>query len=206
MVAGPCNDDDSREHRKSTEAMKSPEKIVWAVLMSLVFVPGVWAGQDQGESSSSKPAEQDQVPDQSTNPPAKKKGQKQGTKGTTAPDPAPPAAANGDDPISQRINNTAKAEHDVEVGRYYEKKDKFDAAIDRYKEAAQLLPSYGLPLRLMGEAYEKKHFLPEALQAYEKYLQAAPKADDAEDVRKRVARLRAEIQEDERRRASATKP
>jgi tetratricopeptide (TPR) repeat protein len=86
------------------------------------------------------------------------------------------------------------------------KKEKYDAAIDRFKEAADLVPTYALPNKLMGEAYEKKHFLPEALQAYEKYLQIAPKAGDAEEVRKRVARLHTEMQDDDRRRAAAAKP
>lgn len=177
-------------------------------MLALLFcVPAALAAPQQGESSSSRPPAEDQPPaaDQPSPQPAKK-GQKSGTKGTQAPDPAPPASASGDDPISRRINNTATAEHDVEVGRYYEKKEKYDAAIDRYREAAQLLPTYALPLRLMGEAYEKKHFLPEAAQAYEKYLQVAPKADDAEDIRKRVARLRSDIQEDDRKRAAASKP
>jgi tetratricopeptide (TPR) repeat protein len=86
------------------------------------------------------------------------------------------------------------------------KKEKYDAAIDRFKEATKLLPDYALPYRLMGEAYEKKKFLPEAQAAYKKFLEVAPKDKDADEVRKRVERLQGEIQEEDRRRAAATKP
>ncbi len=74
------------------------------------------------------------------------------------PPPPPP-----DDDITRRIYNSAPAEHHVEVGRYYLKKEKYDAAIDRFKQAIELLPKYALPYRLMGEAYEKKRFFPEAV-------------------------------------------
>lgn len=120
--------------------------------------------------------------------------------------PAPPAAPDGSDPISRRINNSAPAEHDVEVGLYYMKKEKYDAAIDRFTEAAKLRPDYGLPYKLMGEAYEKKKFLPEAMHAYEKYLTFASSAKESDDMQKRIARLKADIQEQDKRRAAATKP
>jgi len=120
--------------------------------------------------------------------------------------PAPPAAADGGDAISRRINNSAPAQHDVEVGQYYMKKEKYDAAIDRFKEATKLMPDYGLPYKLMGEAYEKKKFLPEARQAYQKYLTYSISSKEGEDIRKRVARLDGEIQEQEKQRAAATKP
>lgn len=94
----------------------------------------------------------------------------------------------------------------MEVGKYYFKREKYDAAIDRFKEATRLLPDYALPYRLMGEAYEKKNFLPEAQAAYKKFLQVAPNDKDAGDVRKRVERLQAQIEEQDRRRAAATKP
>jgi len=94
----------------------------------------------------------------------------------------------------------------VEVGLYYMKREKYDAAIDRFVEATKLMPEYGLPYKLMGEAYEKKKFLPEARQAYQKDLTYNISSKDADDIRKRVARLDGEIQEQDRRRAAATKP
>jgi tetratricopeptide (TPR) repeat protein len=117
------------------------------------------------------------------------------------PPPPPP-----DDDISRRIYNTAPAEHDVEVGQYYMKKEKYDAAVDRFKHAIELLPKYSLPYRLLGEAYEKKHFYPEALAAYQKYVELFPKAGDAENVRKRITRLQETIRDQEKRREKAAKP
>ena len=138
--------------------------------------PGGPQDSPSGSSSSSKPSAQN--------------------KGTQ---PAPPAAPDGSDPISRRINNSAPAQHDVEVGLYYMKKEKYDAAIDRFTEAAKLMPDYGLPYKLMGEAYEKKKFLPEARQAYQKYLASNISSKEAEDIQKRVARLNGEIQDEEKR-------
>jgi len=168
--------------------MRIPGSILAAACLAVFVWPAAALAQDSGsqeESSSSKP-------------PPKTKG-----KGTQ---PAPPAAEDKSDPISRRINNSAPAQHDVEVGQYYMKKEKYDAAIDRFKDATVLLPDFALPYRLMGEAYEKKKFLPEALAAYQKFVEVAPKDKDADEMRKRVARLQGEIQEQERRRAAATKP
>jgi tetratricopeptide (TPR) repeat protein len=160
------------------------------LLATVCLVALVWPGAARGQSSSSQ--------DSNSKPSQKQKG--------GPPAPAPPAAADGSDDISRRINNSAPAQHDVEVGQYYMKKEKYDAAIDRFKDATQLLPKYALPYRLMGEAYEKKKFLPEALAAYQKFIDVAPKDKESEDVQKRVARLRGEIQEEDKRRAAATKP
>jgi len=85
------------------------------------------------------------------------------------------------------------------------KKEKWDAAVDRFKDAAKLLPDYGLPYKLMGEAYEKKKFLPEAAEAYRKYLTFSISDKDADDVRKRISRLQGEIEEQQRKREAATK-
>jgi len=166
-----------------------------AVFLAVLVVP---AARAQG---SNPPAPAGQEPGSSSSKERKTPAETQ-----TPPEPAPPPAPDGSDPISRRINNTAPALHDVEVGMYYMKKGKYDAAIDRFKDATVLLPEYGLPYRLIGEAYEKKKFLPEALQAYQKYLTFNISDKEAEDIRKRVSRLQSEIQEQEKRREAATKP
>lgn len=94
----------------------------------------------------------------------------------------------------------------MEVGQYYMKREKYDAAIDRFVEATKLMPDYAQPYKLIGEAYEKKKFLPEARQAYQKYLTLKISPKDAAEIEKRVERLDGEIQDQERRRAEATKP
>ena len=141
------------------------------------------SSQESSSSSSSKPSTQ--------------------TKGTQ---PAPPAAPDGSDAISRRINNSAPAQHDVEVGEYYMKREKYDAAIDRFTEAVKLMPDYAQAHKLMGEAYEKKKFLPEARQAYQKFLACKISPKESEEIQRRVTRLDGEIQDQERRRAEATKP
>jgi len=173
--------------------MKLPGTIIAAACVAAL----VWPGAARAQSSSS----QDSSSQESSS--SSRSSQKQ-TGGPPAP--APPAAPDGSDKISRRINNSAPAQHDVEVGQYYMKKEKYDAAIDRFKDATVLLPDYADAYRLMGEAYEKKKFLPEALAAYQKFIAVAPKHKDAEEMRNRVARLQGEIQESDRRRAAATKP
>ena len=153
----------------------------------------LWTGAARGQNGQSSSSQESSS---SSRQPTQNKGTQ----------PAPPAAPDGSDPISRRINNTAPAQHDVEVGLYYMKKEKYDAAIDRFNEAIKLMPDYGLPYKLMGEAYEKKKFLPEAMHAYQKYMTFASAAKESEDIQKRIARLQADIQEQDKRRAAATKP
>jgi tetratricopeptide (TPR) repeat protein len=164
--------------------------------------PGAARARSSPESSS-----QESSSKKSTGPPAD--AQDSSSKPSNPPkgtQPAPAPAPDGSDAVSRRINNSAPAQHDVEVGQYYMKKEKYDAAIDRFTEATKLMPEYGLPYKLMGEAYEKKKFLPEARQAYQKYLACNISSKESEEIQKRVARLDAEIQDQERRRAEATKP
>ncbi len=174
--------------------MKRGTKLLAGASLAAAFLaawlrPATARGQNGPPSSS-------QESSSSSKPPAQ-------TKGTQ---PATASAADGSDPVSRRINNSAPAEHDVEVGQYYMKREKYDAAIDRFAEAAKLMPDYAQPYKLMGEAYEKKKFLQEARQAYQKYLSLNVPAKDAAEIQKRVARLDSEIQDQERRRAEATKP
>ena len=44
----------------------------------------------------------------------------------------------------------------MEVGTYYLKHGKYDAAIDRFEEAARLQPGLARPYLKLGETYEKK--------------------------------------------------
>jgi tetratricopeptide (TPR) repeat protein len=179
------------------ESIEKPRKgmrLTTAILLGLflggLLAAGAARAQGSGQDSSSSSSKEKKTPAETQAP----------------PQPAPPPAPDGSDPISRRINNTAPALHDVEVGLYYMKKEKWDAAIDRFRDATVLLPDYALPYKLMGEAYEKKKFLPEALQAYQKYLGFIISEKEADDVRKRVSRLQGAIQEEEKRRAAATKP
>ncbi len=93
------------------------------------------------------------------------------------------------------------AEKNIEIGMFYMKKGKYDAAIERFQEAARLKPNFARPYRLMGEAYEKKGEKAQALASYQKYLEILPSAGDAPSIRKRIAKLNRELERAARRRS-----
>jgi regulator of sirC expression with transglutaminase-like and TPR domain len=69
------------------------------------------------------------------------------------------------------------------------RKGSYDAAIDRFMDAAHYQPALAKPWRLMGEAYEKKHDNGRAIESYKRYLEVLPRAEDADKVKKRIAIL-----------------
>ena len=73
------------------------------------------------------------------------------------------------------------------------KQGKYDAAIDRFEEAAHYQPSLALPWRLLGEAYEKKRDYPKAIETYKKYLEVFPRAGDADKITKQIAALEEKV-------------
>jgi Tfp pilus assembly protein PilF len=96
--------------------------------------------------------------------------------------------------------NPLRAEQSLKVGEFYLRKKNYDAAIDRFHDAIRYKPSFALPHRRLGEAYEKKREKLLAVEYYGKYLEILPGAGDAEKVRKRIAKLEREIERDARRR------
>jgi Flp pilus assembly protein TadD len=72
----------------------------------------------------------------------------------------------------------------------------YDAAIDRFIEAANYQPTLAAPWKLLGETYEKKHENAKALEAYNKYLDLFPKAPDAAKIRKIVSELEVKTAQD----------
>jgi tetratricopeptide (TPR) repeat protein len=103
-----------------------------------------------------------------------------------APEPAP--AADGSISEFQQFD-PLKANKDIEVGTFYFKKGNYDAAIDRFEEAARLQPGLARPYLKLGETYEKIKNLPMAVKSYKKYLELYPAAADAKSVRKRITEL-----------------
>lgn len=95
--------------------------------------------------------------------------------------PAPPAF----DPFH--------AEMSIEVGTFYFRRGDYDAAIDRFAEAAVYQPALAKPWKLMGEAYEKKRSYPKAAECYKKYLEILPRAPDAAKVKKRISELEEKV-------------
>jgi Flp pilus assembly protein TadD len=72
---------------------------------------------------------------------------------------------------------------------FYMRKGNYDAAIDRFAEAARYQPTLARPWLLLGETYEKKHDTAHAIASYKKYLEVFPGAEDAAKVQKRIAVL-----------------
>jgi tetratricopeptide (TPR) repeat protein len=140
----------------------------------ILFIPDAPArGQDPTPESSSKPAE----------PPAPKKPEKK-QKSDTATQNAPDQPAW--DPL--------RAEKDLEVGQYYMRKGDVDAAIDRFQDATTAKPGYAVPFRYLGEAQEKKGLKKQAIASYSRYLDLYPHAEDGNKIRKKIDKLRHEVE------------
>jgi len=69
------------------------------------------------------------------------------------------------------------------------KKGIYDAAIDRFQEAANYQPSLAMPWKMLGEAYEKKHEYGKSIESYRKYLKLYPHAEDAQRIKKHISEL-----------------
>jgi Flp pilus assembly protein TadD len=82
------------------------------------------------------------------------------------------------------------------------KKGDYDAAIDRFQDAARLQPGLAQPFLLLGEAYEKKDDLADALTAYRKYLDLYPNAPDREKIQKRIEKLQTQTAHQDTRHGS----
>ena len=99
-----------------------------------------------------------------------------------APEAAPAAAAA---PVFDPLH----AERSMDVGNFYLKKGDYDAAIDRFEEAARYNPKLAKPYLMLGEVYEKKGDSASAVTAYRKYLELFQKAPDRDKVQRRIEKL-----------------
>jgi outer membrane protein assembly factor BamD (BamD/ComL family) len=87
-----------------------------------------------------------------------------------------------------------RAEKDLEVGQYYMRKGDVDAAIDRFQDATTAKPGYAIPFRYLGEAQEKKGLKKQAIASYSRYLELYPHAEDGDKIRKKIDKLRSEVE------------
>ena len=86
--------------------------------------------------------------------------------------------------------NPVQAQKEIRTGDYYFKKGSYRAAAGRYTEATKW--NNGEPeawLRL-GEAQEKLHDKKAAAEAYQKYLDLAIQAKNADEIRKKLEKLK----------------
>jgi len=84
----------------------------------------------------------------------------------------------------------------VEIGDYYFKRKKYNAALSRYEEAATTDPHYPRAYLGLGKAYERIGLKQKALESYQRYLDELPSTKDAleaKDAHKAVARLEKQL-------------
>ncbi|HWW17111.1 MAG TPA: hypothetical protein VNY81_00710 [Candidatus Saccharimonadales bacterium] len=140
----------------------------------VLLLAGLWLrAQEPAPESSSNPA----------NAPAPKKPEKK-KQSDNATQNAPDQPAW--DPL--------RAEKDLEVGQYYMRKGDVDAAIDRFQDATTAKPGYAIPFRYLGEAQEKKGLRKQAIASYSRYLDLYPRAEDRDKIRKKIDKLRSEVE------------
>ena len=84
----------------------------------------------------------------------------------------------------------------VEIGDYYLRRKKFNAALSRFQEALKTDPHYAPAYRELGKVYEGMGQPQKAVDAYRKYLDELPSAQDAREdkrIHKAIARLEKEL-------------
>jgi tetratricopeptide (TPR) repeat protein len=92
-------------------------------------------------------------------------------------------------PAAQSANNSALAQHDVDIGKFYLKRGDVDGAIARYKDALQCRPNFAEAYLLLGQAYEQKRDPLSAISYYQQYLRVLPSGSESKKVRKRIVEL-----------------
>jgi len=98
------------------------------------------------------------------------------------------------DPVRSYVSPSASKS--VEIGDYYLRRKKFNAALSRFQEALKTDPNYAAAYRELGKVYEGTGLWQKALEAYRKYLDELPSARDAREaksIHKAIARLQKEI-------------
>lgn len=96
-------------------------------------------------------------------------------------------ASQKDAPI---VFNPVTSKHDVVVGDEYFKKGNFRAAAARYRDATKSNDGNAEAWLRLGDAEDRMHDAKAAREAWEKYLQLAPEDKRAEEVKKKLAKLK----------------
>ena len=105
----------------------------------------------------------------------------------------PPSAETSEAP---RKYVPSSAPHSVMIGDFYLKKKNYPAALSRYQEAVKTDPHYAPAYEGLGMVYEKTGHQRQALEAYQRYLDELPSAQEARDakrVHKSIARLQKQL-------------
>ena len=73
------------------------------------------------------------------------------------------------------------------MGYSYFAQEQYDIAIRQYKEALKLYPEYVIALNNLGNVYEKKQMIPQAVECYEAALKSEP---DNKIAKRRIESLK----------------
>jgi predicted Zn-dependent protease len=87
------------------------------------------------------------------------------------------------------VFNPLQAEKELKVGNFYFKKGSYRAASQRFLEATKWDANFAEAFRRLGESEEKQRNAKTAREAYAKYLELAPGAKDAAQVRRKLNSL-----------------
>ena len=82
--------------------------------------------------------------------------------------------------------NPLQAAKEMNIGNFYAKKKSWKAAGMRYEEAVKWDPNLAEAWLKLGDAREKLKDLKGAREAWAKYLEVAPDAKNAPEIRKRL--------------------
>ena len=151
------------------------------------------------DAAPNPPSDMAPPPDYGSPPAADSSGPANGVPGGPSPAAAPGSAdsatADAKTPPTPAWD-PLHANKSVEVGTFYMRKGDYDAAIDRFEEAARLQPGLAKPYLLLGEAYEKKNDPASAVTAYRTYLKLYRTAPDRGRILERIERLQSKIKHD----------
>jgi tetratricopeptide (TPR) repeat protein len=86
--------------------------------------------------------------------------------------------------------NPVQAQKEIRTGNYYFKKGSYRAALGRYQEATKWNSGDAEAWLRLGEASEKLKDKKAAYDAYAKYLELAADAKNADEIRKKMDRLK----------------
>jgi tetratricopeptide (TPR) repeat protein len=107
-----------------------------------------------------------------------------------APDQLPPDEDKTKPQEQQYSFNPVQSNKEVTVGEFYFKKSDFRAAAGRFREATKWNESNADAWRRLGDAEEKMKDFKAARDAWKKYLELAPDAKNAVEVRKKLEKLK----------------
>jgi len=120
--------------------------------------------------------------------PAQSKDSKEPPKQSQSKEAEPPEEDDSAKPKEYAFN-PLQAQKEMEVGDEYLKKGAVGAAVARYTEATKWNPTLAEAYLKLGKAEEKFKDPKAAKEAYSKYLQLAPDAKPAAEVKKKLAKM-----------------